>query len=307
MEMLCTTVFLAFLAVSYLPSSHAGSRRLHGISEDISHVFNASMIEQSHELRRKWSKNNVVEIDALINDMVAHPKTGGADKHVILRDERLFDALGPVVPACAEPLESYGKGDGEKRICGLSKLIADGRPCVIYSVGCNNQWDFEEAIVANPLTAHCTIETFDCTVAPDLEPPEHIRHRVRLHKYCLGKEDRDVGGKPFISYDTLHRMVDGKGPPTFLKMDIEGWEWDVLPAVINSNSPIPQQIGFELHCNPIQHISWSKRFKTAAEVALLMELMWHYGGYHLIDRRDNHFCGSCSEVLMANLGHGSHV
>ena len=52
--------------------------------------------------------------------------------------------MGPVIQCPPNILESFAKGDGEKRICGSIKKD----DCVVISVGSNNQWDFELDLIA---------------------------------------------------------------------------------------------------------------------------------------------------------------
>ena len=90
-----------------------------------------------------------------------------------------LNLVGPLGPDCKTDLESYGVGDSEKRVCGLKTLIKHkkGEPFVVYSIGCHDEWSFEEEIFKH---TNCTVEVFDCTVAHSVKPPEHIRSRVRL-------------------------------------------------------------------------------------------------------------------------------
>ena len=63
-------------------------------------------------------------------------------------------------------------GDEEKHACGISKLA---EPCVIISVGSNNQWSFEASIVNK---TKCTVHTFDCTgIGKNWSVPKEISDR----------------------------------------------------------------------------------------------------------------------------------
>jgi len=48
----------------------------------------------------------------------------------------------------------------------MSLLDWSSDRCVVYSIGSNNQWDFEEAIFRS---TKCMIETFDCTLVSKRE------------------------------------------------------------------------------------------------------------------------------------------
>lgn len=71
---------------------------------------------------------------------------------------------------------------------------------MLYSLGSNNQWKFEEAIVEK---TSCRVETFDCTIPETTLPPESIRHRVRFHNYCIS--DKDEG--KYKTWKSLHKIT----------------------------------------------------------------------------------------------------
>ena len=62
------------------------------------------------------------------------------------------DLIGPIGPICKHELVSFAEGDDEKRACidpGDIRTLGYnpvGQKCVVYSIGSNNQWSFEEAI-----------------------------------------------------------------------------------------------------------------------------------------------------------------
>jgi hypothetical protein len=56
-----------------------------------------------------------------------------------------FKMIGPVSAVCKTDLEHYGEGDSEKRVCGLKALEKMSSSCVVFSIGSNNEWGFEEA------------------------------------------------------------------------------------------------------------------------------------------------------------------
>ena len=51
-------------------------------------------------------------------------------------------------------------GDGPKWLCDPYRLKPPSTPCVVYSVGSNNNFMFEEAIVEQ-IGKHCEVHTFD--------------------------------------------------------------------------------------------------------------------------------------------------
>jgi hypothetical protein len=206
-----------------------------------------------------------------------------------------FDALGPVVQCPTSLLQSFGKGDDEKRVCG-SPVEA---PCTVVSIGSNNQWGFERAVAA---AGPCHIHTLDCTVAATVPPG--LRSRVTFHSICLGEEDHtQADGSRYLSWGTLVRKLGLATPPTMLKMDIEGFEWAVLESIVRSGSPLlPFSVSVELHAwTEVKEVPWQGRWRSVRETGAWMRGMLSRGGYALVDRHDNPLCSYCSEVVFARL------
>jgi hypothetical protein len=207
-----------------------------------------------------------------------------------------FNALGPVLQCPKEILSSFGQGDGEKRICGF----VEGEHCVIISIGRHDDWDFEvDMIKKHP---HCRVHTFDCTVLATV--PAAVREQVTFYHQCLGITDYTLpNGQEYLSWPSMVRKIGLTQPPTALKMDIEGFEWTTIPAIIKSNVHVPESFSFELHFGtPIKEMKWINRERTDPEIGLFSEMLFSFG-YVLVDRHDNELCPQCSEVVMAKLIH----
>jgi hypothetical protein len=201
--------------------------------------------------------------------------------------------MGPVIQCPDALFESFGKGDGEKRICGSMK----DDDCMVISIGSKNQWDFEEAVVAKYPT--CRIHTLDCYASVHI--PDAIKSQVTFHPICLGVEDAIVSGRRFMTWSSMVKELGLTKPPTAMKMDIEGFEWTTIPAIIKANVLVPESFSFELHFETsINEVPWKGRLKVDPEIGLFMELLFHMG-YVLVDRNDNVICGSCSEIVIAKL------
>ena len=219
----------------------------------------------------------------------------------------MFDMLGPVGPACSD-IEKFGTRDEAKFACGLSRASA---PCAVLSFGCNNQWGFEEAVFAR---TPCNIEVFDCTVKSSVSPPASIAARTRLHRVCVDGANRTEGrsGRVFLDWPSLLRLAGLSAAPSFLKIDVEGAEFELFSSMLASGV-LPDQIALELHA-PLGFTThkaetkyrmarsprpWYDRLTTFGGLALLAEEMWDAGGYTVVARRDNSVCGKCTEVLLA--------
>lgn len=200
---------------------------------------------------------------------------------------KMFDAFGPVVDPCPQ-LRLLGEGDEEKRICWNEDVSKEG--CVVFSVGSNNQWTFEETVVAK---TPCVIHTFDCTVAYP-NPPTSVKDRVTFHKLCVG--GKDGPRKDMVTYRGLVEAAGGKGP-SYLKFDAEGFEYETFAAFFQDakSSEMPQQIALEVH--------FQSAFFDLDEKALLAfsNMLFIKGGYVIVHRRDNVDAYTASELLFAKV------
>ena len=115
--------------------------------------------------------------------------------------------------------------------------------CVVYSIGSNNEWDFDLSIAK---ATNCEIHTFDCNVAIPKVPPK-LSSRLTFHKFCVaGRNELDAEGHAFrtlasIQAELGHKKVD------LLKVDIEGFEWELFNTWEDTQSTLPFQISTELH------------------------------------------------------------
>ena len=184
-------------------------------------------IIKATEIRFRWTRDLEISLRKEM-DRSGNPREKKRGDLEIPYGHRRFDLLGPVAPKCRQ-LESFGQGDDEKRACGLKQLL-ERKPgnCTIVSLGSNNQWGFEEAIFKE--IPRCMIHTFDCTVKTSVRPPASIASRTTLHRICIGAADETTaGGLPFLSWGSVMQLIGATEPPLYLKMDIEGYEYEVRP------------------------------------------------------------------------------
>lgn len=255
------------------------------------------------EIRFEWERFLPVFVKTQLFDI--YKQTGPEMEFPNSKEHARFDMLGPIGPRCRTPIESYGNGDEEKRACGLQQLqklnqvsTDTKHECVIYSIGSNNQWDFEVAIVQK---TDCRVETFDCTV-PNARPPEHVKHRVRFHPLCVSDADYELDGRKYVSWKTLNQITGVPTQPTFLKMDIEGYEFPVLKSIVDSGVFLPVQIAVEVHIKDrMVGPKYDHRLVSSMELYAFMNYLYKFGGYYLIDRNDNGNCAHCSEIVLAKL------
>ena len=212
------------------------------------------------------------------------------------------------------------KGDDDKRLC--STMLETLRPSdVIVSVGSNNEFGFEEQMLA------CTkahIATFDCTVANATNKPPTAR--VSFHRFCVGTADTALaaGTVQFRTWTSMAALAlsaakeatllsganssdaDSSDPPRIaaLKADIEGWEWAVVDQVLGSAATsLPRQIAIELHLrtHPWRNVpGFDGAGLLRGDSGYILKHLrarLERAGYALVDRNDNPWCPHCSEVL----------
>ena len=194
-------------------------------------------------------------------------------------------------------------GTTEDKIPVKSSIKTGNNECVIYSIGSNNQWGFEEAIFNR---TNCIVETFDCTMDKSIQPPAAIRSRVRLHPVCLSDSEYTTeNGRRYVTWERLHELtglVKLGISPTFLKIDVEGYEFPIMQSIIDSGKQLPLQIAMEMHY--IRHeggeIQYYRRVPSI-EIYAFMNYLRKFGGYYILERRDHPICKSCVELLLAKL------
>jgi hypothetical protein len=213
-------------------------------------------------------------------------------------------AFGLLPPAWAAPVVRYGalsdasrapESDGAKLLLDVRGLAA---PCVIYSLGGNQQTEFEEAML--DATA-CTVWTFDCTVkaaamAPLIKRARGGAGRFSFRPYCIGGIDGNhatIKGETIALRSVASIMAElGHTRVDLLKMDIEGAEHYALPAFLAATVPtaLPAQVALELH--------WQGR--ALESLSVVRDLV--RAGYVLASREDNAYCTECSEVTFVRCG-----
>ena len=264
----------------------------------------------AERVRLEWERYLPVFLKTTLFSTPYKPADKGKEMEYPYGHSR-FNIFGPIGPACRTAIESYGHGDDEKRACGLQQLqylnvanTSDGKhDCVIYSVGSNNQWGFEISVVAN---TKCRVETFDCTVNADVRPPSNIANRVRLHRVCISDSDYVRDGRQYLTWKSVNKLTGIQNSPTFLKMDIEGYEFPVLRSIIDAGEYLPLQIAVEVHFIRFEQGVPDFRYVSTAELLAFMQYIYKFGGYYLIDRNDNRFCPHCTEIVLAKLNCHNH-
>ena len=134
-------------------------------------------------------------------------------------------------------------GDGGKWVCDPHRVANKGKDCLVYSVGSNGDFSFEEHIFKD-ISPRCEIHTFDmspkyASMAPD---------GVKYHAWGISDETRGE----FKSFeDTIKELGHVGRTIDIFKIDCEGCEWKTFEAWLNPIVTL-RQILVELHNSPAE-------------------------------------------------------
>lgn len=136
-------------------------------------------------------------------------------------------------------------GDGGKWVCDPHRIAAEAersqQSCLVYSVGSNNDFGFEEAILQN-ISSDCEVHTFDPTVG---EHPSNLpaHGKIQFHPWGLAAVDKNE----YKTMATIRKELGhAQREVDILKIDCEGCEWDTYMTWFDDTLP-PRQILIELH------------------------------------------------------------
>lgn len=211
--------------------------------------------------------------------------------------------LGPIINTCksVDVIKSSSevrmKRHEEKLMCSVP-IISNQSCGEMMSIGSNGEWGFENVITS---VTDCKIHTFDCTVA---QPNKPRNPSIQFYPYCLGKQDKNISNREYMSYFSMLKKANINSAPKLLKIDVEGFEYDIFTSMLleaNSNNMrhlLPQQVAMELHYSTRMYdLDWQLRYRQAAEIAMFVGLMFRKGGYVLVHTKFTRGCSPCMEVL----------
>ena len=161
-----------------------------------------------------------------------------------------FTCPGPMVrlgghTSVVEGPHVWAEWEGSHQLCDVSTLRA---PCAVFSLGGNDEWSFEDAIIAN---TPCDVYTFDCTI--DKPSGRNGTRRVFDHT-CIGPAHRSTPGREWATLSTLVKR-HGLTKVDLLKADIEAGEYEMFDEFAKEAAAdwegtfpnLPDQIVFEMH------------------------------------------------------------
>jgi hypothetical protein len=193
--------------------------------------------------------------------------------------------------------------DASKQVCGLDSLQA---PCIVYSIGSNNNWSFENDVLRK---TSCEVHTFDCTGDRSrFKVPSH--ERLHFHYACLGAKNKPARGKEFGDFWTLDKIQTSLNHSRIdlLKMDTEGYEWPIFhdwPLLTEIKSPshvLPMQVLVEIHYkSQMKELAAdTSDFKFVTDMVQLQSRLLKMG-YATVVYDPNSFCKHCVELSLMRI------
>lgn len=223
--------------------------------------------------------------------------------------QRFQVAVGPSLPPCPH-MATFSEGTYEaKNFCVSGKedddddkhKANDKDDCHIFSIGSNDQWGFEEELLQK--LPDCHVHTFDCTLKDNTPRRKPNDPKVHFYPHCVSSKDATTGGKYYKTYIGLVEATGIQHPPKVLKMDIEGFEFDVLSSMLKSPSTLwPEQIMMEVHfASRMIDLSWLLRTRQTAEMTMFFDLLYNKGGYMPAHIKHIDGCPTCMEILLVRV------
>ncbi|CAF1187200.1 unnamed protein product [Adineta ricciae] len=239
----------------------------------------------------EWSQKQLQNVYDILTEVARSPNT--TEENIVLM---IYPDTKHLPCPDKYGLKRYGKStDTGKVLCGLSSL-APSVDCIVYSLGSNNHFEFEESIAKR---TSCKVYTYDCTSLPPKNP---IRN-VHFHQVCMGEKTnlqeymypnngtnrhRQNQTYVFKRFSEILKENDHERVHV-LKMDIEGAEYAVFADMLNSarEFTLPFQISFESHW-------WSRDIYHATLHQQMFNQLWK-NGYRFLHHEINPNDNSCVE------------
>ncbi|KAG8877436.1 hypothetical protein FRB97_003397 [Tulasnella sp. 331] len=169
---------------------------------------------------------------------------------------------------CPHTVERIGTlGVGGKWVCGLDR-IAEKEDCVVYSFGSSWESSFEAGLLRR--TKHCKVYGYHYDskkFGPEVRWIDRLGWRTKFQRYGLSwtDEDADFRTLPTLMFDNGHDFVD------LVVIDIEGWEFPALTAVLQSYAGLTLPFGqlqVEIHMDGMEFSEFQKWWEALEAAGL---------------------------------------
>jgi len=235
----------------------------------------------------KWSETQLQNVYDVLTKVALSPKI--SDGYIV---QMAYPEASHLPCPHKYGLVRYGNSLGTgKMLCGMTTIVPTTK-CIVYSLGSNNNFEFEEALTQK---TSCEVHTYDCTSSPPTAPIKGLK----FHKVCMGEKTNlqqfmfPNSGKTEISdnktyiFKRFSQIIKENNHTHvhLLKMDIEGAEYAVFADIFNSGKGItlPFQISFESHW-------WNQDIYHATLHQQMFNQLWKNGYrflYHELNPGDN--------------------
>ncbi|XP_060068520.1 probable methyltransferase-like protein 24, partial [Ylistrum balloti] len=159
--------------------------------------------------------------------------------------EKLYQMyLNTIQVICRRPIRLGNRNDGGWDLCADKQFLIPGK-CRVYSFGINYDFTFDDAVAEE---FNCEVHSFD----PSMEQKSYKRRSeplVYFHDIGIARKSGTIWrGKAWQMLNLKDMMAElgHKNIPDVIKLDIEFWEWDVLPDILRSRQ-LPKQLAIEFH------------------------------------------------------------
>ena len=176
-----------------------------------------------------------------------------------------------------------GRRDGSKLVCEDPPLAPRPHSCLVYSFGVANDWSFDEAMSARG----CEVHSFDPSLSRAEGPTEH---GTTFHRQGLsgdGNETNTNGWRLMTLKRTMERLGQAGRVLDYLKIDVEGAEWDWLEAADEAVLRQVRQLAMEVHFFDLQMNPTTEMMSDVVDTYYTAFQLLHDMGFCLVSVREN--------------------
>lgn len=166
-------------------------------------------------------------------------------------------------------------GDGAKWVCDPHRIAEKKDKCLVYSVGSNGDFNFEETILKE-VHQDCEIHTFDPSPRYASKAPKNVHY----HSWGLGSATDQRANFKSLN-ETVNELGHQGRVIDIFKIDCEGCEWTTFsewfyPHV--AENTILKQILVEVHNHPDEADSFFRSLQRFGYVTFHKEPNIKFGG-----------------------------
>ena len=297
------------LGMSYIPENKASPRVLPG-DKDISSIIKEEMVAKDEKKRGGYDQGLLPgRFDPRHEALHTRRERRWIDVLEPNAIDRWLAAIGPEIQCSRLTQIRTELKYEDKYMCDYDKLVSlkvsehqsekdTSDTCDLISIGSNDQWGFETVIAQE---TNCRTHTFDCTIGMPKKKPH--QDSVLFYPHCISDSDKVMNERSYLSYASIWAKTGMKGAPKLLKIDVEGFEYDVITSMLRDakelgETMLPEQISIELHsATKMYDLPWLLRNRQSSEIALLTGMLYRVGGYLPVKTSWQEGCAQCLEVL----------